>query len=47
MPWLTENEKEIYRQCRGFCGICIVQGGCDLEDRIDDLSEKERILLLE
>jgi hypothetical protein len=34
--FLTEEDRAIYEQCRGRCGLCLWQGGCDLEDKLDE-----------
>ena len=31
---LTKQEREIYGQCLGQCRICMLEGGCDLEQKL-------------
>jgi len=32
---LTKREREVYAQCLGNCSICLCEGGCDLEKKLN------------
>ena len=31
---LTREEREVYDQCQGACHHCMLEGGCDLEQKL-------------
>ena len=31
---LTKGDREVYDQCQGACRICMLEGGCDLEQKL-------------
>lgn len=35
MEQLTEKEKEIFADCKGYCQGCLFEGGCDLEKKLE------------
>jgi len=31
---LTDKEKEIFEDCKGYCKGCLFEGGCDLQKKL-------------
>lgn len=35
---LTKGEEKIYRQCKGECDKCLLDGACNLQDKLNRLA---------
>ena len=34
---LTKQEKECFAQCSGECDLCMLDGGCDLQNKLREV----------
>jgi hypothetical protein len=38
---LTKQQAECYKQCHGNCRICLIDGACDLQTRINTVNKMD------